>query len=84
MAKNNSIGKVVHWYDKIGVAVIELSGGLKVGDTIKVSHGDKQFTEAISSMQLDHQPVMAGKKGQQIAIKLSEKAGEGSVVSLAE
>ena len=84
MAKNNSIGKVVHWYDKIGVAVIELSGGLKVGDTIKVAHGDKEFTEAISSMQLDHAPVKSGKKGQQIAIKLSEQAGEGSIVSLAE
>jgi len=84
MAKNNSIGKVVHWYDKIGVAVIELTGSLKVGDTIKVVHGDKEFTEAISSMQLDHAPVKSGKKGQQIAVKLSEKAGEGSTVSLAE
>ncbi len=84
MAKSESIGKVVHWYDKIGVAVIKLSGGLKAGDTVRVVHGDKEFTEPVSSMQLDHAPVSSGKKGQEIAVKFSQKAGEGSQVYLAE
>jgi len=78
------VGKVVHWYDKLSVAVIRLDGTLKAGTTVKVSHGDKEFTETISSMQLDHKPVTSGKKGQEIAVKLSEKATEGSVVTEAE
>jgi hypothetical protein len=84
MAKDNSIGKVTHWYDKISVAVIKLNKELKVGDKIKIKHGDRELEETITSMQLDHNPVRSGKKGQEIAIKLSEKAGDNWVVFLAE
>ena len=30
MSKDNLIGKVTHWYDKLGVAVIKLNKALKV------------------------------------------------------
>ena len=77
-----TIGKVVHWYDKIGVAVIRLSGSLKAGDKIKVMRGDEEFEETVDSIQLDHESVKSGKKGQEIAIKLSRTAKEGAVISL--
>ena len=78
------LGKVVHWYDKIGVAVVKLAGALKVGDKIKVSRGGTEFEETVSSMQLEHQPVDGGKKGQEVAIKLSQAAKDGAVVSKVE
>jgi len=83
MAKVSPVGKVVHWYDKISVAVVKLAKGLKVGDSIKVKHGESEFGDSVSSMQLDHAPVESGKKGQEIAIKLSQKAGVGSEIHLA-
>lgn len=79
-AKEKEIGKVVHWYGKINVAVVKLAAGLKVGDAIKVRHGEAEFEETVSSMQLDHEAVKAGKKGQEIAIKLSQEAKDGSLV----
>ena len=78
------IGKVTHWYDKISVAVIKLNKALKVGDQIKIKHGDVEFTETIGSMQLDHKPVDKGKKGDEIAIKLSKQAKDGSEVYATE
>ena len=84
MAKSNSIGKVVHWYDKIDVAVVKLTKSLKVGDSIKVKHGDDEFEDSVVSMQLDHEPIKAGKKGQEVAIKLSKQAKTGSEICLAE
>ncbi|MBI3572092.1 hypothetical protein HY091_00965 [Candidatus Kaiserbacteria bacterium] len=78
------IGKVVHWYDKIGVAVVKLAGALKVGDKVKVKHGAEEFEETVSSLQLNHAPVESGKTGQDVAIKLSKKAGEGSELYAAE
>ncbi len=84
MAKNNLIGKITHWYDKISVAVIKLNEVLQVGDKIKVKHGGQEFEETITSMELDHKPVKSGKKGQEIAIKLSQKANEGSTIFPAE
>ncbi|MBI4136306.1 MAG: hypothetical protein HY481_02040 [Candidatus Vogelbacteria bacterium] len=74
------IGKVIHWYDKIGVAVVKLSGGLKVGDNIGIKHGQTEFTDAVVSMQLDHQPIESGQPGQEVAIKLSQTATKGAVI----
>lgn len=78
------LGKVVHWYDKIGVAVIRLAGVLKVGDRIRVKRGETEFEETVSSMQFDHKPVEAGKKGQEVAVKLSSPAKDGAAICLAE
>ncbi len=84
MAKDNLIGKIVHWYDKINVAVIELEKTLKVGDKVIIKHGDQEFEETIASMELEHEAVKSGKKGQGVAVKLSQKAGENSKVYMAE
>jgi len=74
------IGEVTHWYNKISVAVIKLTGTLKTGDTIKVRHGEDEFEENISSMQIDHKGVESAGKGSEVAIKLSHEARDGSVI----
>ena len=83
MAKSSPVGKVTHWYDKISVAVVKLGKGLKVGDSIKVKHGDSEFGDEVSSIQLNHEAIKSGKKGDEVAIKLSQKASVGSEIHLA-
>lgn len=75
-----AIGKVIHWYDKIGVAVIKLSAGLKVGDAIKVKKGESEFEETVASMQIDYKEVSSAKKGDEVAVKLTQKVKDGAVV----
>ena len=82
MAKE--IGKVTHWYNKVSVAVIKLAGALKAGDRIKVKRGEAEFEDIVSSMQLDHKPVTSGKKGEEVAVKLSQPAKDGAVISSVE
>ena len=77
---NDQIGKVIHYYDKIGVAVVKLDKPLKVGDKVKLEHGDDSFEQEVTSMQLDHKPVNSGKKGDEVAIKVDQVAKEGTVV----
>lgn len=74
------IGKVIHWYDKINVAVIKLSAALKVGEAIKIKRGEEEFEETIASMQVDYKDVTSGKKGDEVAVKFSQKAKEGAVL----
>jgi len=74
------IGKVAHWYDKINVAVLDLSGTLKIGDKIKVSHGNNEFECAVESMQVNHEQVPSAKKGDEVAIKLPQKTKTGAVL----
>lgn len=80
MAKEKQIGKVSHWYDKINVAVVKLTGTLKKGDNVKFKHGEEEFEESIESLQINHLEVKMGKKGDELAIKLSHQAKEGSTV----
>ena len=74
------IGKVTHWYDKAGVAVLDLSSPLKVGDSVKVKKGEEEFEETVSSMQVDHKNVSSAQKGDEVAVKFSQKAKEGAVI----
>lgn len=78
--KEEPVGEVVHWYDKIGVAVVKLAGALKLGERIKVKRGEEAFEDSVTSMQFDHQPITAGKKGQEVAVKLSQPVKEGATV----
>ena len=78
---DKEIGKVIHWYDKINVAVVALSGDLSVGDTIKVRHGEEEHEDSVASMQLNHKDISLGSSGQEVAIKLATKAHEGATIS---
>ena len=78
--KNDLIGKVVHYYDKIGVAVIELKKPLNVGDRIKFVKGENSFEQQVGSMQFDHVQISEGKKGQEVAVKVDNKVGSGTLV----
>lgn len=74
------IGKVTHWFDKIGVAVLKLTSSLKVGDVVKFRRGDEEFEETITSMQIDRKEVEKAGKGDDAAVKLSQEAKEGTQV----
>jgi putative protease len=75
------IGKITHYFSNINVAVINLSGTLKEGDTIRVTGGeDTDFNQEIDSMEVDHKKVKTAKKGDSVGLKVSEKVREGYCV----
>lgn len=74
------IAKIIHWYDKIGVAVIKLNGTLKMGDSIKITRGEDEFEDTVTSMQIDHKEVKSAKKNDEVAIKLSQTTKQGALI----
>lgn len=80
MAEEKEVGRVTHYFTKIGVAVVDLSGDLSVGDEIHIKGHTSDFTQKVESMQIEHEPVTTAKKGQSIGLKVSEHAREGDVV----
>ena len=66
------LGKVTHYFAKIGVAAIEIQhDSLAVGDTIHVKGHTSDFTQNVDSMQVDHQPVTVAKPGESVGIHMS-------------
>ncbi|MBW2975756.1 translation elongation factor-like protein [Candidatus Woesearchaeota archaeon] len=74
------IGKVTHYFTNIDVAVIELSGKLKVGDKIRIKGATSDFEQKVDSMQIEHKSIKEAKKGQGIGMKVKEHAREHDVV----
>lgn len=68
------IGRVTNYFSKIGVAVIELTAPLKLGDEIEIKGGTRDFQQKVESMQVEHEPIEDAAAGQEIAIKLDQKA----------
>lgn len=77
---DSQLGKVIHFYDKISVAIVKLERELKVGDSIKFKHGDQEFDQQVASMEVDHKAVEEGKAGDEVGIKVEQKVKPGTEV----
>lgn len=72
------IGKIVHYFSNIEVAVIKLSAGLSVGDEIKIVGGENtDFTQVVDSMEMDHKKIKKAKSKDEAGIKVKEKVRDG-------
>ena len=67
------IGEVSHWFGELGVAGIELTGELRVGDTIHIRGHTSDFTDTVDSIQIEHESVDAATAGDSIGVKVSER-----------
>ncbi len=82
MTTGERIGEVIHFYSKIDVAVLRLSNHLKIGDMLHFLGSHTDFQQEVTSMQIEHEPVAEGKAGEEIAIKVIERARKGDAIFL--
>lgn len=79
--KEELIGKITHYFDKIEVGIIEMAKGkLAVGDTIHIKGVTTDFEQVVESMQIEHEQVDKAKKGDAIGLKVKDKVREGDEV----
>ncbi|MDO8264836.1 MAG: EF-Tu/IF-2/RF-3 family GTPase [Candidatus Parcubacteria bacterium] len=72
------IGTISHYFGNIGVAVFKLTDTMRVGDTVRISGGEgTDFTQTIDSMQVEHKEVQEAKPGDEVGVKISQKARDG-------
>lgn len=74
------IGKVIHYYDKIGVAIVRLQKKLAVGEKVKFVRGDDTFEQNVESMQIEHAALTEAKPGSEVGIKVDQTAKVGTQV----
>jgi translation elongation factor EF-1alpha len=74
------VGKISHYFTKIGVAVIDLEAPLKVGDKISIEGATSNFTQTVKSMQIEHKEVEAAKKGDSVGMKVKDRVRGGDNV----
>lgn len=79
-AEKKLVGKVAHYFTKIGVGVIELSDELKLGDRISIQGPTTNLQQTVSSMQIEHENVQSASAGQSIGLKVDQRVREGDLV----
>ncbi len=79
-AKEKIIGTVTHYFPNVRAAVIKLKAPLLTGDTIKIKGHTTDFTQPVSSMQIDRVPIKSAKKGQEIGLLVNSRVRQHDVV----
>lgn len=71
-APESAIGTVTHYFSHLSVAAVALEQPLRVGERIHIRGHTTDFTQAVDSMQVDHQPVEQAGPGDDVALAVSE------------
>jgi putative protease len=75
------VGTVSHYYDKLGVAIVELNNTLSVGDKVKfVRDGEDLFEQVVESMQVEHKKLDSASSGDVIGLRVNETVKAGTEV----
>ena len=80
MAEKKRVGKVTHYFTKIGVAVVELEDELRIGDKISIEGFTTNFQQTVESMQIEHKPIEVAKAGDSIGLKVIDRVRKGDIV----
>ena len=74
------IGRVSHYYSKLGVAALDLKAPLHKGDRIRVQGHTRYMEETASSLEIDHRRVDEASPGDAVAVKVLERVRKGDEV----
>lgn len=78
--KEKIVGIVTHYFPKVRAGVVKLKAPLGVGERIRVKGHTTDFTQEITSMQIDHVPINQAKKGQEIGLLVDSRVRQHDVV----
>ena len=74
------IGEVVHYYNRIGVAVLDLIEPIQVGDMVHIRGYSNEFQQPVKSLQIDLQAVDRADPECDVAMKVDEIVRRGDKV----
>ncbi|MBT7903287.1 translation elongation factor-like protein [Candidatus Woesearchaeota archaeon] len=74
------IGSVSSFFSGVGVAAIQLTGDLKVGDNILFKGSTTNYEQSVTSMQIKKVAVQEAKSGDDLGIKVLDKVRSGDKI----
>ncbi len=74
------IGRVNDFFGKISVIGVDLTGDLRVGDTIHVQGHTTDISQVVDSMQVEHGEVDHAEAGASVGLKVSGRCRKGDHV----
>lgn len=75
-------GLVTHYYNHLGVAVIKLTGTLKLGDEIHLGGRKTEFSQIVRSLEIDQHKVVTAGAGMEVALQVLGRVRKGDSIYL--
>ena len=71
------VGKVTHYFTKLGVAVVEIDHGkIEIGDKLHIVGHTTDTEMTVNSIEIEHHPIDKAKEGMNVGIKVDEHVRE--------
>ena len=75
------VGVVTNFFTKLMVAAIEVTrGSIRKGDVLRYKGHTTDFTDTVTSMEIERQPIEEARKGDIIGLKVKERVRENDKV----
>ncbi len=74
------VGEVIHYYSKLGVAILELSDRLILGDQISIEGYTTNLMQTVDSIQIEHKNIEKAVKGDSVGVKVEGRCRKGDKV----
>ena len=74
------VGKVTHYFSKIGVAALSLEAPLRTGDRIRIRGHTTDLQQTLDSMETGHSPIDSAQPGDDVAIGVAGRVRVGDAV----
>ncbi|MCM8770411.1 MAG: translation elongation factor-like protein [Candidatus Omnitrophica bacterium] len=71
--KEELVGIITHYFPHVKAGVLKLKVPLAIGDTIKIKGHTTDFTQTVTSMQINHVPITKAKKGDEIGLLVESR-----------
>ncbi len=79
MAKRK-VGTINHYFNNIGVAIVDLTSSISTGDTLEIKTSQVEFQQVVDSMEIDYLKVEKAKKGDSVGVKVDQKVKKSDPV----
>lgn len=74
------VGQVFAYFAKVGVAGVELTSELKVGQKVRLLGATTDMETTVESLQIDRESVESAGPGQKVGLKVPDRARPGDRV----
>ncbi len=74
---DESIAVVTHYYGHIGVAVLDVTGEMHLGDMILIQGHSTEFSQEVCSLELNHHKIQFAGPGMEVALKVNKPVHRG-------
>jgi hypothetical protein len=75
------LGEITHYFPKVRAAVIKLKEPLGMGDKIKIKGHTTDFTQIVTSLQIDRVDINIAQKGDEIGFQVESRVRRGDKVT---